>query len=350
MPASADTTWPSASAQSWRELIDKARDDGFNGVALVGHGGTIDGIAAIGIADAANGVPVTTRTRFEIGSMSKWVASVVVLKLVDQGMLDLDAPIGRYLPDYRADNGARLTLRRLMCHSSGLPNDVLKARQADPASRGVELPMPEAVRRYASGDLAFTPGTQWDYSQSNWILVQAIVERIGGMTYPALVDRLLVRPLGLKDSGIYSGDSAKTDGMAVGYAALTPSPQPKPNPIPGYMAMTGGFYTSAPDLLTLMNAVLSGDLLTARSRSELTTIQMPDQHYALGGRIRSAQVGGAMRELAWEDGSNGGFRMVARRVLADEHTVVTLNNASWDYQKLGDLADALLETTYVKSR
>lgn len=237
-----------------------------------------------------------------------------------------------------------------MSHLSGLPNDVLKARQVDPASCGVELPMKEAVRRYASGDLAFAPETQWEYSQSNWILAQAVVERVGGASYPTLVERLLTRPLGLKDSGIYAGDCAKTHGMAVGYAALSPEPQPKPNPIPGYMAMTGGFFTSAPDLLKVMDAVLSGNLLTAQSRKALTTTQMPDQHYALGGRVRSAMVAGAMRDIAWEDGSNGGFRMVARRVLADGHAVITLNNASWDYQKLGDFADALLATTYTKER
>ncbi|WP_165831035.1 serine hydrolase domain-containing protein [Sphingomonas pokkalii] len=344
--ATAAPPGPQGSTANWRDAIDAARDDGFNGVALTARGKTIDHVAAIGVADAAHGVPLSDRSRFEIGSMSKWIASVIVLKLVDQGKLDLDTPIARYLPDYRADNGARLTLRRLMSHSSGLPNDILKARQADPASRGVELDMQEAVRRYASGDLAFAPGTQWEYSQSNWILVQAVVERVGGTSYKALVDRLLVRPLGLADSGIYAGDSAKQAGMAVGYSTLSPTPQPKPNPIPGFMGMTGGFYTTAPDLLVVMDAVLSGQLLRPESRKALTTIQMPEQHYALGGRIRSARVGGTLRDLAWEDGSNGGFRMVARRVLADGHSVIVLNNASWDYQKLGDFADALLETSY----
>lgn len=333
-------------AQSFDDVAESAKAAGFNGVLLVGHGRTIDNVMAIGVADAARGVPLTVRSRFEIGSVSKWIASVVVLKLVDQRKLDLDAPIGTYLPDYRADTGRQLTLRRLLSHSSGLPNQVLKARQADPSIRAIELDQAEAVRRYASGDLAFAPGTQWDYSHSNWILTKAIVERVSGKRYDALVDQMLVRPLRLKDSGIYSGDSGGTPGMALGYAALLPAPQPKPNPMPGFMAMAGGFYTSAPDLLAIMDAVLDGRLLSPRARKELMTVHMPDQHYALGGRVRTAMVGGQMRELAWEDGSNGGFRMVARRVLADGHTVITLNNASYDYQKLGDLAGALLETSY----
>lgn len=330
-------------AQSYHDLVDAS--DGFNGVALVGTGKQVRFVEGIGRADAANGVPMLANTRFETGSVSKWVASIVILKLVDQGRLDLDAPITRYLPDYRADTGARLTLRRLMSHSSGVPNDIQAARK-DPATRGIEMEQMAAVRRYASGDLAFAPGTEWDYSHSNWLIAKAVAERISGKPYAALVEQLLVRPLGLKDSGVYRGDSGAVRGMAQGYAALVPEPVRKPNPVPDFMAMAGGFYTSAPDLLVLMNAVLDGRFLSPASRKALTTTLMPDQHYALGGRVRIEKIGGRDREAAWEDGSNGGFRMLARRVLADGHTVIVLTNGSYDYQKLGDLGTALLDVSY----
>jgi CubicO group peptidase (beta-lactamase class C family) len=232
-----------------------------------------------------------------------------------------------------------------MSHSSGVPNQILAARK-DPATRGIELDQMEAVRRYASGDLAFAPGTAWDYSHSNWLIAKAIVERVSGRSYAALVDRLLVKPLGLKDSGVYRGDSGAVKGMAQGYAGLDPEPVRKPNPVPDFMAMAGGYYTSAPDLMTLMNAVLDGKLLSPASRRALTTTLMPDQHYALGGRVRVEPIGGRERAAAWEDGSNGGFRMLARRVLADGHTVIVFTNASFDYQKLGDLGTALLDASY----
>lgn len=73
---------------------------------------------------------------------------------------------------------------------------------------------------------------------------------------------------------------------------------------------------------------------------------MPDQHYALGGRVRIERIAGKEREVAWEDGSNGGFRMIARRVLADGHTVIVLNNTSFDYAALGQLGGALMEASY----
>lgn len=335
-----------AQAESYHDIARKYQQrDGFNGVVLVGTEGNIAIVEGIGSANAEDGVAMEPVTRFETGSVSKWIAAIVVLRLVDEGRLDLDAPISQYLPDYRADTGARLTLRRLMSHSSGLPNQVAEARK-DVASRGIELDQAEAVRRYASGDLAFAPGTAWDYSHSNWVLVKAVAEKAGGMPYAALVNTLLVRPLGLADSGIFKGDSSRVKGMAVGYETLAPAPKRKPNPMPDFMAMAGGFYTSAPDLLRLMHAVLGTGYLKPASRTALTTVLMPDQHYALGGRVRVAKIGGKDREAAWEDGSNGGFRMVARRVLADGHTVIVLTNASFDYAKLGDLATELLDRSY----
>ena len=336
-----------ARAEDARAIAQRfATEHGFNGVVLVGRGRRVESLQLFGLADAEAGVKVSRNTRFELGSISKWVASIVVLKLVDRGQLSLDAPITTYLPDYRADTGARLTLRRLLSHSSGVPNQIAAARKADPSLRDVELEQGEAVRRYASGDLAFTPGEAWDYSHSNWILVKAIVERVSGKSYAVLVRDFLVRPLGLKHSGIHAGDSARVPGMARGYATLTPQPERKASPMPDFMAMAGGYSTTAEELLKLMDGVLDGAVLTPASREALMTVLMPEQHYALGGRTRVETIAGVERRAAWEDGSNGGFRVLARRVLADGHTVIVMNNTSFDHARLGELGDALLASTY----
>ncbi|UGQ49226.1 beta-lactamase family protein [Massilia endophytica] len=300
----------------------------------------------MGVADPRIQTPMALTTTFETGSVSKWIAAIVVMKLVDQGTLKLDEPIRTYLPDYRADTGSQLTLRHLMSHSSGVPNDIIAARKADPQVALTELEQMEAVRRYASGDLRFAPGASWDYSHSNWIIVKAIVERVSGKSYSDCVEAWLTSPLGLNSSGVYRGESSAVPRMAVAYAGPLASWQRKVNAIPDYMAMAGGFYSSAPDMLRLMDQVLSGGVLTPASRATLMKVNMPDQRYALGGRTRIETIAGQDREAAWEDGSNGGFRLVARRVLGDGITVVVFNNSSYDHQKLGALASALMETAY----
>ena len=318
----------------------------FNGVILAGRGNEVNAVRTFGMADAESGRPIQTNTRFEAGSVSKWIAAMVVMKLVDQGKLALDVPILAYLPDYRADTGAKLTLRHLMSHSSGVPNDIAAARKAHPEQRYAAMDQMAAVKRYASGDLQFAPGSAWDYSHSNWLIVKAIVERVSNAAYADLVARFLTTPLGLKDSGIFSGDSTAVPGMAVPYTRAESPWQRKVSPIPDFMAMAGGFYTSAPDLLRLMDGVLSGDALSTSSRQTLMRVNMPDQHYALGGRTRVETIGGKSREAAWEDGSNGGFRLVARRVLADGRTVIVLNNTNFDYEKLGRIGTMVLDSAY----
>jgi CubicO group peptidase (beta-lactamase class C family) len=236
-----------------------------------------------------------------------------------------------------------------MSHSSGVPNEIIAARNADPQVKTTALDQWEAVLRYASGDLRFAPGTDWDYSHSNWLIVKAIVEQVSRMTYAQCLTQYITAPLKLNDSGLFAGESNLTSGMAVAYAGNAPPRTRKISPVPDYMAMAGGFYTTASDLLRLMDAVLGGDaVLSPAARATLMRTNMPEQHYALGGRTRVEKIAGQDREAAWEDGSNGGFRLVARRVLADGHSVIVMNNTSFDYQKMGQIATQLMERGYAQ--
>ncbi|WP_201315941.1 serine hydrolase domain-containing protein [Dyella sp. EPa41] len=322
-----------------------AKED-FSGVVLVGHGENIDYAGAFGLADAGTRRTLTTDTPFEAGSISKWIAAMVVMRLVQQGQLALDEPISTYLPDYRRDNGSKLTLRNLMTHASGVPNDVDQAIKRDPATRGLSLDNAEAIRRYASGDLRFEPGSEWDYSHSNWLLAKAIVERVTGRDYASLVDGYLIRPLALRHSGTYSGSSSTVPGMARGYQQLTPQARPLDKPMPNFMALAGGFYTSANDLFILMNGLFEGRLLSPESTRTLMAVERADQSYALGGRTKTLEFAGRSHLVAWEYGSNGAFRVLAWRTLDDGHTVIVMNNTSVDHMKIGDLGTALMEASY----
>lgn len=323
-----------------------ATEQRFNGVVLVGHGSQVDYVESFGTADAGARRALTADTPFEAGSISKWIAAMVVMRLVQQGELSLDEPISTYLPDYRRDNGGRLTLRTLMSHSSGVPNDIDAAIKRDPATRTLSLDNAEAVRRFASGNLRFAPGTDWDYSHSNWLLVKAIVEKVTGQSYAALVQGYLVQPLALRHSGVYSGSSTTVPGMALGYKQLAPSPEPLDKPTPNFMTLAGGFYASANDLFVLMDGLFTGKLLSPEITRTLMTVERPAQDYALGGRAKTLPFAGREHPVAWEYGSNGAFRVLAWRTLDDGHSVVVMNNTSFDHMKIGDLATALMEASY----
>ncbi len=340
LPARADCGDCAATARAF------AAKEGFSGIVLVGHGRQIDYVEAFGAADLDSDRPITADTPFEAGSISKWIAAMVVMRLVDQGRLALDAPISTYLPDYRRDNGDKVTLRMLMSHASGVPNEVDEAIKRDPSTRTLSLDNVEAVRRFASGDLRFAPGSDWDYSHSNWLLVKAVVERVSGENYAALVDALLVAPLGLRHSGVFAGSSSEVPGMALGYRQQGSTYERLDKPTPDFMVLAGGFYCSADDLLVLMDALLSGRLLSAQATDTLMAVERPAQSYALGGRTKTLTFVGKPHPVAWEYGSNGAFRMLAWRTLDDGHTVIAMNNTGFDHLKLGDLGTAMMEAAY----
>jgi D-alanyl-D-alanine carboxypeptidase len=121
-----------AQAPALRTIVDTfAHEQGFQGVVLFRSAGRPDFSAAIGLADRAKNVPMRAETAFGIASVSKRLTAVATLRLVERGRLTLDAPITRWLPWYRADTGARVTLRHLLSNSSGIPNAYAAAQKAD---------------------------------------------------------------------------------------------------------------------------------------------------------------------------------------------------------------------------
>ncbi|MBZ4376488.1 serine hydrolase [Corallococcus sp. AS-1-6] len=318
-------------------------DSHFNGVVLTGKGGRAEYVEAFGVMDTEAKKSVQRNSRFFVGSVSKWLTSIVVLRLVDEGKLALDEPILTYLPEYRADTGKQITLRHLISHGSGLPNGLMDAAKKDPSIERETRPQAEAVTKYASGDLVFTPGSRFDYNITNWILVQAILERVSGQPYAQLAQRLVFKPLRMANSGIAAGEAGNVPHLALGYRSLEPKLERRVYTLPNYLVVAGGFYSTADDMLRLNHGVLSGKLLSPASRKALLTIERPESNYALGGRVRTFEAKGqAPRTVATNDGTCGAYRTVAWRDLESGRTVILLSSLRPDDAKLFAFTESLL--------
>lgn len=323
-----------------------AAENGFTGVMLVGDGRRAVDVRAFGPEDVEGGIPATRHTRYQTGSFSKWVASVVVLRLVDLGRLSLDAPVSTYLPDYAPANGARVTLHHLLSHTSGIPNDLAAALKRDGALASyADVDTALALERYASGALAFAPGERFDYSHSNWLVVLAVIERVTGKPYARNVRELVLEPLHLRESGILPADFHTVDHAARAYAALQPEPRPMPAatlaPVPAFFGPIGGFYATADDVLRLLDGVYDGRLLSPASRDALWRVNVADQGYAYGGRVRTRRIDGVPHRISWNNNSNGAYKSLMLRV-DDGRTVVLLNNTKMDGDTLARIGEALL--------
>jgi CubicO group peptidase (beta-lactamase class C family) len=216
------------------------------GVAIgILHEGDED-IAAYGVTNIEHPLPVDGDTLFQIASITKTITATVVMRLVERDALDLDAPIRRYLPEFRVrdeDAARRATLRHLVTHTGGWLGDCF----AD-FGKG-----DDALARYvaAMADLEqLTPlGEIWHYSNSSFAVLGRIIEIATGKTYEAAVRELLFIPLGMAKS-CFNADEAITHRVAVGHVIVDEQPRvARPWAFPRAATPVGGVISSVRELL-----------------------------------------------------------------------------------------------------
>lgn len=170
--------------------------------------------AAAGVTNLRTGVPVTTDTLFLIGSISKLWTATLVMRLVDRGDVDLDDPVRRYLPDLRLsdeDAARELTVRHLLCHTSGIDENLLFDARDDDCIERFVAGLPELPQLHP-------PGLIYSYCNSGIMLAGRLVEVVTRETYDAALRRLLVEPLGLTHT-VTSAEEAILHRAAVGHLA-----------------------------------------------------------------------------------------------------------------------------------
>jgi CubicO group peptidase (beta-lactamase class C family) len=186
---------------------------------VVAIDGAVAYARAAGFLDREAGRPMAPRTIFRLASVTKPYVAVAALAAAEAGLLDLDAPVTRYLPAFRPKlrDGRTpvITVRQLMTHTSGLTYDLSGATR--PVSGGLDdrpLSMADALAGIASVPLAFEPGTKWEYSVGIDVL-GGVLEAVEGKTLPEIVRARVTGPLGLADTGFGVADP---DRLAVAYA------------------------------------------------------------------------------------------------------------------------------------
>jgi CubicO group peptidase (beta-lactamase class C family) len=178
-------------------LADLAAEHGVVGASVAVRQGDAVVRAATGVTNLRTGVEVTPDTLFQIGSISKSYTAALVMQLVDEGLVDLDAPVRRYVPEFataRPDAAARVTVRHLLNHTSGVDGDVF----AD-FGRG-----DDCVERYVAAmsalDHIHPVGAMFSYCNSGYVLLGRLVERLRGCGWDRALHDHLLAPLGVTDT------------------------------------------------------------------------------------------------------------------------------------------------------
>ena len=261
-------------------------EEEFSGTVLVAKDGQPIFEGAYGLASRAYQVPNRIDTKFNLGSMNKMFTAVAIAQLAEAGKLAYDDPIAKHLPAYPNQEVAKqVTIHHLLTHTSGLP-DFFNAKFMD-ASRAKFREVADFLPLFVEESLLFTPGAEWSYSNSNFIVLGLIVEAVSGENYFNYVQKHIYQPAGMLNTDAYEMDR-DTPNLAIGY---TRSPEGEirnnlfEHVIKGGPA--GGGFSTVQDLWRFAQALTSHKLLSAQETEIITTGKVevpgpPDAFYAYG--------------------------------------------------------------------
>ncbi len=291
----------------------------FSGSILVAREGRVLLANGYGLADREGGVPNTPATKFRIGSLTKAFTAAAVLLLQEEGKLDDDDPLARFIPDY--PEGDRITLRHLLSHTSGIPNFTALPEYAEYSIHPATLP--GTIALFRDLPLEFEPGSRFRYSNSNYIVLSYVIEQVTGSTYEEFLRQRIFEPLGMNDTGYDHNDPA-LPGMARGYDFDAEAGKLREA---SYIDMTvpggaGGLYSTVRDLLIWHQALSDDRLLTPASRALIFTPVRSGYGYGWG-----IQTAFADRLTISHQGGINGFLSAIWRFPDEDLVIVALSNS-----------------------
>ncbi len=243
-----------------------ARPPGF--AVAVAVNGTLVWAEGFGFADLELCVPVTSETKFRIGSTSKPLTAVGAALLYEQGKLDLDAPIQRYVPSF-PDKGHVITTRRLLAHLGGI-RDYTAAEDKIENQRPY-LSVTEGLERFKNDPLVAPSGTRFSYSSYGYTLISAAIEGSSGQTFLSFMHDKVFLPLGMQDTVADENDKIIRDRARWYDIEADGSYRNSPYADLSYKWAGGGFLSTAQDLVRFGSALLQPGFLKEGTLKEMFT-------------------------------------------------------------------------------
>ena len=214
-PSFAQTIVDKQLTAKFDQLLSEQFKTGETGAAaLVSRKGQIIYKKAFGMANMELNIPMQPDNVFRIGSISKQFTAVAILQLMEQGKLNLQDDITKFIPDYPT-HGHKITIEHLLTHTSGIQS-YTGMKEFGTISRLDKTPE-ELIAFFKNQPMEFAPGTKWNYNNSGYFLLGYIIEKLSGKTYPEYVEENIFKPLGMTNS-FYGSDSRIIKNRAAAYS------------------------------------------------------------------------------------------------------------------------------------
>src|SRR2546423_8733091 len=297
----------------------------FNGSALVGDNGKVIYKKGVGLANMEWDIPNAPDTKFRLGSITKQFTATLILQLVEQGKIKLDGKLIDYLPDYRKDTGAKITIHNLLSHTSGIPSYTSLPGFFTNVSRN-PFAVDDFIKKYASGDLEFEPGTRFVYSNSGYFLLGAIIEKVTGKPYEQALRENIFDRLGMKNTG-YDHWGAIIGKRATGYTKTPRGYETAPYLDMSIPYAAGSLYSTVEDLYLWDQALYGERILSAKSKELMFKPNL--SNYGYGFVMTKATLGPPTKlavPVIQHNGGINGFSTVIVRMVPEKRLIVLLDN------------------------
>ena len=331
------------------ELVSRYAEYGkFDGAILVAEEGKVIYQKAFGWANREWDIPNQTDTKFRIASMTKQFTAMLIMQLVAEKQLTLTEPITTYLPEYPKESGNKINIHHLLTHTAGIPNYT----SFDDYRSIMRRPMQptEIIYLFADSSLQFTPGERFSYSNSGYVVLGAIIEKVSGKSYEKVLQEKILKPLGMNHTGI-DKPGRVLKNRALGYNENGANYM-NANFIDMSVAFAAGnIYSTVEDLFLWDQALYTQKLLPANYMDLIFTPHIPawGQHYGYGWNIGKKRIGNTKDCLpvVEHDGGINGFNSLIVRVPSARSSIILLNNRGG--APLYQMSDAISGILYDKS-
>ena len=295
-------------------------------VVGVSRDGRLIYVRGFGKRNIATNEPVTAETRFEIGSMTKQFTAAEILQLQEAGKLSIDDKLSKYLPSF--PHASEVTLRNLLNQTSGMPDYVDDQLLLSPVVS--TEPTHEELMARIIGPLHFIPGTKWEYSNSNYLALGWVVERVSGMPWEQYTRTNLFSRAHMTHSG-FLNDESKMPDAATGYNSGVDDKGPlKLSPIltSGWAGGAGAIVSTVADINSWNDALQNGRIVSATDYRLMTTpADLPNKAalpYGMG--LARDLVDGHVR--VWHNGGTGGAHTMDACFPNDHVCVIAFENTA----------------------
>src|ERR1043166_4316102 len=289
----------------------------FRGTILIARDGRVLTSSSYGFANLEDETPNTRQTKFHLASITKTFTAMAIMMLAERGKLNPQDPICKYLTDCQVAWQA-VSIHHLLTMSSGIPNftdfpDWL-------VTRALPSTYTSTIARFKDKPLDFPPGTKYNYSNSGYVLLACIIEKISGKTYEAFLRENIFGPLKMDNTG-YDDNKIILTHRAIGYARegirLVRAPYLNSSVIKG----AGGLYSTVDDLLLWDQALYQDKLVSKKSLDTMFTVHAGDFGY--GWHIDEQ----FKRRRIFYDGVIIGFKSSISRYPNDKVSIILLTNS-----------------------